>query len=169
MTGTQVFVGSDPLLSNSIINNNSSTIDAQLALLEKYKQNLEAARMSAPSFPPTSYTTKESTEIWDEIDTIINSMTDSQKEALFSDEGYMDNYNRLQNMVNTEMLNLVKGKIENSPFGKELLNKQLSLLKTLKSKIDKDTNIEIELFKRFRESSKENPELTYDEFIKSNI
>jgi hypothetical protein len=37
------------------------------------------------------------------------------------DEDYVENYNKIQTMVQTEILNLVKGRIENTPEGKELL------------------------------------------------
>lgn len=37
----QVILGGDPLLGNSIVGN---SLDEQLQLIEKYKQNLEAAK-----------------------------------------------------------------------------------------------------------------------------
>jgi hypothetical protein len=61
---------------------------------------------------------------------------------------------------------LVKHKIEASPLGKDLLNKQLGLVRKLKNKIIEDTNNEMAIFKKFKECSKDNPELTYDEFLK---
>lgn len=45
-------------------------------------------------------------------------MTDEQKSRLFNDEDYATNYNILQSMVQTELLNLVKGRIEQSQGGK---------------------------------------------------
>jgi hypothetical protein len=40
---------------------------------------------------------------------------------LFQDEDYTDLYNRLQILVQQELLNLVKSRIESIPEGKELL------------------------------------------------
>jgi hypothetical protein len=48
-------------------------------------------------------------------------MTDEQKGRLLQDEDYVENYNKIQTMVQIEILNLVKGRIENMPEGKELL------------------------------------------------
>lgn len=96
-------------------------------------------------------------------------MTDEQKSRLLQDEDYVETYNKIQNMVNTEILNLVKGRIESTSEGKELLSQQLKTVKKLKGKIIDETNKEMEMFRRFREYSKQHPEVTYDEFIKANI
>lgn len=96
-------------------------------------------------------------------------MTDEQKSRLFNDEDYATNYNILQSMVQTELLNLVKGRIEQSQEGHELLSSQLRIVRKLKSKIVDDTNKEMELFRKFREFSKSHPEVTYEEFIKSQL
>lgn len=68
----------------------------------------------------------------------------------------VNNYNALQSMVQAEVLNLVRGKIEASADGKHLLEEQLKLVKLLKSKIVEVTNKEMELFKAFKEASKTN-------------
>lgn len=72
-------------------------------------------------------------------------------------------------IVQAELLNVVKGKIENSERGKNLLSKQLEVVKRLKTKIVNDTNREIELFNKFKEYSKTHPEATYEKFLKDNI
>lgn len=59
-----------------------------------------------------------------------------------------------KSMVQAEVLNLVRGKIEASADGKHLLEEQLKLVKLLKSKIVEVTNKEMELFKAFKEASK---------------
>lgn len=164
----QVFLGnSDPLLGNSVINSN---LDEQLQLLEKYKQNLEAAkqiRQQAQS--PNILQPQPKKLIWDEIDAEINPMSDEQKAMLLKDEDYVDTYNKIQGLVQSEILNLVKGRIEGTQEGKELLGKQLKIVKKLKGKIIQETNREMEMFRKFREFSKEHPEVTYEEFIKANM
>lgn len=94
-------------------------------------------------------------------------LTDEQKMKLAQDEDYAQNDIALQQMVQTEILNLVKGKIENSQSGKELLTNQLSIVKKLKKKIVEETNQEMEAFRRFKEYSKSHPNVTYEEFIKT--
>lgn len=145
----QVFLGnSDPLLSNSDITD-------QLQRLKAYEAQL------------TKLQTIGSQElIWDAIDKEMNSLTETQKAKFLEDKDYSDITIRLQNIVQLELLNLVKAKIENTPEGKALLQKQLEVVKSLKKKIVQETDNEIAIFNKFREFSKDNPNLTYDEFIK---
>lgn len=96
-------------------------------------------------------------------------MSNEQKSRLLQDADYVDTYNELQSIVQSELLNLVKSKIESTERGKELLSKQLKIVKRLKTKIIDDTNREMELFKKFKEYSKEHPNASYEEFIKENI
>jgi hypothetical protein len=72
-------------------------------------------------------------------------------------------------MVNTEILNLVKSRIESTEEGKSILSKQLKIVKKLKKKIIEDTNKEMEIFTKFKEFSRNNPGVTYEEFIKNNL
>lgn len=71
-----------------------------------------------------------------------------------NNQDYVNNYNALQSMVQAEVLNLVRGKIEASADGKHLLEEQLKLVKLLKSKIVEVTNKEMELFKAFKEGGR---------------
>lgn len=156
--------GGDPLLGTTFSNN----IDEQLKLLEKQRQVLEAARQQR-TVPQQQPQQQPQRLIWDEIDAEVIPMTEEQKSMLFQDESYADSYNKLQSLVQTEILNLVKGRIESTPEGKELLEAQLRIVRKLKGKIIETTNKEMELFRKFREFSKAHPDVTYEEFVKSNM
>ena len=152
---SQINIGGDPLLSST----NGFNIEEQLRQLELRKQSLESMKQLNTQAMPTSI-------IWNEIDSEVSVLSSEQLQKLFENEEYVTTYNRLQELVSNEILNLVKPRIENTPEGKQLLQTQLSLVKKMKPKIVEDTNREVELFRRFREFSKTNPEVTYDEFIK---
>lgn len=164
--------GSDPLLYPSEKMTNS--IDEQIAFLQSQKQAInEAYRRNAIPNANNGVTqnqqvTQQPTTqgIWDAIDAEIAPLTQEQQNMLLSNQDYVNNYNALQSMVQAEVLNLVRGKIEASEDGKHLLEEQLKLVKLLKSKIVEVTNKEMELFKAFKEASKINPNLTYEEFLK---
>jgi hypothetical protein len=164
--------GSDPLLYPSEKMTNS--IDEQIAFLQSQKQAInEAYRRNAIPNANNGVTqnqqvTQQPTTqgIWDAIDAEIAPLTQEQQNMLLSNQDYVNNYNALQSMVQAEVLNLVRGKIEASADGKHLLEEQLKLVKLLKSKIVEATNKEMELFKAFKEASKTNPNLTYEEFLK---
>ena len=162
MQVNQVLMGGDPLLSSTI----GSSIEEQLILLERYKQNLENAKQLRQQ---TVTQTQNQELIWDKIDKEIKPMSDEQKSRLFQDEDYVETYNAIQNMVNTEILNLVKSRIESTEEGKSMLSKQYKIVQKLKKKIIEDTNKEMELFTRFKEYSKVNPGVTYEDFIKNNM
>lgn len=173
---TQFILGnSDPLLYPSEKMTNS--IDEQIAFLQSQKQAINEAyrRNAIPNANngttqnqqvPTQNQQVPTQGIWDAIDAEIAPLTQEQQNMLLSNQDYVNNYNALQSMVQAEVLNLVRGKIEASEDGKHLLEEQLKLVKLLKSKIVEVTNKEMELFKAFKEASKTNPNLTYEEFLK---
>ena len=165
--------GSDPLLYPSEKMTNS--IDEQIAFLQSQKQAInEAYRRNAVAAANNGVVQNQQVipqqpvnqGIWDAIDAEIAPLTQEQQNMLLTNQDYVTNYNALQSMVQAEVLNLVRGKIEASEEGKHLLEEQLKLVKLLKSKIVEVTNKEMELFKAFKEASKTNPNLTYEEFLK---
>lgn len=159
----QVFVGNDPLLSSSSPINNISNIEEQIKYLQSQKQILEESKNNI------SLNKNNNTIIWNEIDAEILPMTNEQKAMLFQNEKYNDIYNKLQDMVQSELLNLVKGRIENSEKGYKLLKEQLELVKSLKTNILESTKREMEMFNKFKEFSKQNPNITYDDFLNLNL
>lgn len=151
---SQINIGGDPLLGNQGFN-----IEEQLRQLEMRRQSLESIKQLNTQAIPTS-------TIWNEIDSEVKVLSQEQLQKLFENEEYVTIYTRIQELVNNEILNLVKPRIENTSEGKQLLQAQLNLVKKMKPKIVEDTNREVELFRRFREFSKTNPDVTYDEFLK---
>lgn len=151
---SQINIGGDPLLNTQGFN-----IEEQLRQLEMRKQTLESMKQLNPQAMPTSV-------IWDTIDSEVKVLTNEQLQKLFENEEYVRTYSRIQELVNAEILNLVKPRIESTAEGKQLLQEQLNLVRKMKPKIVEDTNREVELFRRFREFSKTNPDVTYDDFIK---
>lgn len=154
----QVILGGESMF------NNLDDIDMQIQRMEAYRQRLKQLRESQQS-----QSIQQKQLVWDEIDAEITPMSNEQKSRLLQDADYVDTYNELQSIVQSELLNLVKNKIESTERGKELLSKQLKIVKKLKAKIIDDTNKEMELFKKFKEYSKEHPNTSYEEFIKESI
>lgn len=152
---SQINIGGDPLLTTP----NGFNIEEQLRQLEMRKQSLESLKQLNPQAMPISL-------IWNEIDAEVKVLSQEQLQKLFENEDYVRTYARIQELVNAEILNLVKPRIESTPEGKQLLQEQLNLVRKMKPKIVEDTNRDMELFKRFREFSKTNPDVTYEDFIK---
>lgn len=150
----QVILGGDPLSS-------LPDFETQMQLLEMQKARLQQLKQQSQTAPQKF--------LWDEIDAEVKPLSEEQKERLLSNPEYLSNYNAIQMLVQAELLNLVKGKIEANPDGKELLKTQLRLTKKLKTQIIEDTQREMQAFKRFKEYSKSHPEVTYEEFTKANM
>lgn len=148
----QVFLGGDPILDGV------DDIDSQIRRMEAYRNRLRQSQNIQPK-----------RLVWDDIDAEVSPMTDEQKSRLLQDEEYSSVYNELQAMVQSELLNLVKGRIESSDRGKSLLDRQLGIIRRLKAKIVSDTSREMEMFNRFREYSKAHPEATYDDFVRNGL
>lgn len=151
----QVFLGSEPY-------HTFDDIDIQIQNMENYRNKLQQLKALQSQQMPVKL-------IWDDIDAEVRPMTDEQKKRMFDDAEYMETYVKLNEMVQNELLGLVKAKIENTSEGKELLSHQLRIVKKLKGDIINETNREMEMFRRFKEFSRLNPGVTYEEFIKANM
>ena len=155
----QFILGGDSMFSSNL-----DDIDTQIQRMELYRQRLKQIKESQQI-----QNSQPQRLIWDEIDSEITPMSSEQKNRLLQDQDYTSIYTELQSMVQSELLNLVKAKIEGSERGKDLLQKQLKIVRKLKTKIIEDTDREMEMFKRFKEYSKEHPNTSYDEFIKETM
>ena len=155
----QFILGGDSMFSNNL-----DDIDTQIQRMELYRQRLKQIKESQQI-----QNSQPQRLIWDGIDSEITPMSSEQKNRLLQDQDYTSIYTELQSMVQSELLNLVKAKIEGSERGKDLLQKQLKIVRKLKTKIIEDTDREMEMFKRFKEYSKEHPNTSYDEFIKETM
>ena len=147
----QVILGGESMF------NNIDDIDTQIQKMEAYRQKLKQLKDTPKSL------------IWDRIDAEISPLSSAQKNRLLQNKEYLDTYNEIQSLVQLEILNLVKGKIENTERGRELLNRQLNIVRSIKGKIIEETNREMELFNKFKEYSKIHPNTSYDEFLKSDL
>lgn len=161
-----VFLGSpDPLLGPL---DPTAGLDERMAMLEAYQKKLAELKQARTQMSQLQTQPQETApSLWAEIDAEVYPLSDSQKMRLAQDEEYAQNDMQVQQLVQTEILNLVKGKIESSQIGNELLKNQLSIVKKLKKKIIEETNQEMEAFRKFKEYSKSHPNVTYEEFIKT--
>lgn len=149
--------GQNPFLPTNTVEQNIALINQQVAQLNAVKDKLTGIKSPVEG----------GMKIWEEIDKEIASLTDEQKSILARDEDYIAYDTALQNLVKSYLIESVKDKVANSKEGKELLEKQLLHIKDKKRDIIKQSNKEMELFKRFQLAVQANPNLTYSEFINS--
>lgn len=165
----QFNLGYDPLL-NVPVNSTEyiNELDGQIRALQEMKQQIVGKVNNAQISQVQQPQAKQNQQVlWDDINKEVGALTNAQKEILFKDQEYAENDYNIQLLVQQELINLVKLKVQNTEKGKELLEKQLKLIKDKKENIVEESNKEIELFKKFQVAVQVNPNLTYPEFIKS--
>lgn len=149
-----MYVGTnDPLLSSGNLEEQLKIAEQRLAALQELRSRKEAPQDQTP--------------LWNAIDKEIEPLTDEQRAKLQNSGEYMELYTQLNALVQTALVDLVKGSIEKSEEGRRLLEAQLKVIKDLKGKIIKDSEREMELFRKFKEYSSSNPGATYEEFLKT--
>lgn len=108
------------------------------------------------------------TPIWDSIDAEIAPMTEKQRIAMQNDREYTQINAQLTEMVQAQVLQLVRANIEKSPMGKDLLSRMLDVTKRVKGAVLTAERTAMEEFDAFRKASEQNPNLTMSEFRKLN-
>ena len=144
----------DPLLGNR------PSLEQLERQNEMYAQKLQELR-NMPVQPIPGHQ-RTSTPLWDEIDKIVSSLNEQEKSVLVNNKEYYENSVAIQEMVNAEILMLVKGRIESSPEGKAILEQQLSFVKRM-SRAAKEEPAKRDAL--FREYMTEHSDMTWQEFI----
>ena len=147
--------GGDPLLSH-----NPNTFPSYQESLDYEIERLNTLKQQLPR-------RENKVSLWAEIEKEGSSLTNDQKLLLVKDSNYLKIEEQIQMLVQQEIFNLVKDKVNNSEQGQKLLKQQLEYIKEKKDSIVEQSNRELELFKKFQIAVQANPNLTYPEFIKT--
>ena len=142
-----------------------SNINEQINYFTKLKQQYENAVNNQFNEVPIS----KNESLWTKIDTEVANIDKYTSDALSTDENYKSINTQLQNIVQQELLFLVRDKVEQREDGKQLLEKQLQIIKQIKSNVSDKRNKDIDLFNRFKEYSRIHPETTYEQFLTKTL
>jgi hypothetical protein len=140
------------------------SLDSQIRQLNAYRARLQELQQSSMQAPEA-----QKKSLWTSLDQELETMTSEQMARLNSNSEYQTSYSNIQTLVQQELMNLVKNKIETSENGKKLLESHLALTKELKTQIMTDARKEMELFLKFKDYAKNNPNSTYEDFLKNNV
>lgn len=142
----------DPLLAST-----GRSIESLAKENEALSQKIQALKFTQqPSHQATA------TPLWDEIDRIVSSLSEKEKALLNNDREYYENSMSIQEMVNSELLLLVRGRIESSPEGKAVLERQLSFVRRMAKMAREETARREALFQEYMT---EHSDMTWQEFI----
>lgn len=142
-----------------------SNINEQINYFTKLKQQYESAFNNQFNEVPVNKTES----LWTKIDAEVANIDKYTSDALSTDENYKSINTQLQSIVQQELLFLVRDKVEQREDGKQLLEKQLQIIKQIKSNVSDKRNKDIDLFNRFKEYSRIHPETTYEQFLTKTL
>lgn len=117
----------DPILGSSM-STSPSSIDQIAAYNEECAKKI--AEMQRRNF--TLQPQQSKTPTWDEIDKIMDGLTDSQKSYLNENQEFIESYNEVANILQREYLRVMRPLVEQTKDGKDALDKHLTLIKRLK-------------------------------------
>ena len=142
-----------------------ANLDKQINYFTKLKQQYESAVNNQFNEIPIN----KDESLWTKIDNEVANIDKYTSDALASDENYKTINTQLQSIVQQELLFLVRDKVEQREDGKQLLEKQLQIIKQIKSNVSDKRNKDIDLFNRFKEYSRIHPETTYEQFLTKTL
>lgn len=152
------FLNGDPTL------NPGSSFDARISELQQMQQNLELQkRMYEQQASQPANEQRSQSLVWDEIDSIWDSMTDKEKELIASNEEFLESNNHISMLLNEQYLAMMRPVVEQAKAGKDALDNHLTLLKRLRKSAQKEVDAEMDDFKEYKEKYSDMP---YSEYQK---
>lgn len=151
-----IFINSDPILGTRDFSS-SPEISAMEQELAERMNRLQQLKAQAQQ-PQVSRT-----PVWDEIDSIMNGMTDKEFELVSNDEEWAESNNKILALIQSTQLQMLKPVIEGTKEGKDLLDHHLTLTKRIKKSASKAVDEELNDFKEYREKY---PDMPYTEYLK---
>ncbi len=159
MALNNVYIGGDPLLgSNGNMSNEMEAYERQLQ--ETLNQiQIQKQRVLNPQNNPK----RSQSPLWDEMDKVVNDMTDMEIEALNNDPEYQKAQNALMGILNREYMRIMRPIVEESKDGKEILDSLMTITKRVKKSASEEANKNIALFNEYTSKYADMP---YAEFLK---
>lgn len=135
-------------------------IDNQILQLQQLKEKALNSYNNKFNAPQPSVDS-----VWSKIDNEVINCDESTLKEIHNNKEFIEVNTKLNIIVQQELLLLVKQKVESREDVKPLLEKQLEIIKAIKSKVKEDKEQELLLFTKFKEYSKLHPDATYEEFL----
>ena len=156
-----IFIGGqDPLMSGRDYQRQLQELDAISENINQRRTALEQMRMQAEQ---VQQPVQSQTPVWDEIDNIVNSMSDKEFELVTENEDFKESQNVVLAALQAEYMRIMRPIVEQSKAGKEALENHLILVKKLKKNASKEVDNEISEFKEYKEKYSNMP---YSEYVK---
>lgn len=114
--------------------------------------------MQQPAQPP-----KSQTPVWDEIDTIMQGMSDQEFERISSNDEFKKSQETIMAILQSMQIRMIRPHVEASKEGKEALDYHLTLVKRLRNAVSKEVDEEINDFREYKEKYSD---MSYSDYLK---
>lgn len=159
----------DPLLGSE----QSYLSDKYLMDIERAKQSLEQRKQAIvqarqqiaaqPQSQSQPLQQQSQTPIWDEIDSIVQNLSDKEYELIMGNEEFIESSNAVSAILNAHYMRMMRPIVEQSEEGRNALEKHLTLVKRLRKSASAEVDREIADFKEYTEKYSDMP---YSEYLK---
>ena len=133
-----VFLNNDPTLRG---NNFAKSIEEQMKNLRQLESQFHQYQQSQP---------QSSTPIWTEIDSIVDRLTDDEKQLLADNDEFNESNNAVLAVLQREYLRIMRPIVEASADGKEALQSHLATVKRLAKKAKEQSAEELKEFREYK-------------------
>ena len=103
------------------------------------------------------------TPVWDEIDSIIQSMTEKEYQLVSTNDEWIDSNNRILALIQSAQLQMLRPIIEQSKEGKDALDNHLTITKRVKKSASMEVDSELNDFQEYKSKYSH---MSYDEYQK---
>ena len=152
-----IFINSDPLLGSRDYSSDIAMMEKELemrqAKLAQYKQQMMQQQQPQQSQTP----------VWDEIDSIIQGMTEKEYQIVTSNDEWVESNNRIMGLIQAAQLQMLRPIIEQSKEGKDALDHHLTLTKRVKKSASMEVDSELNDFQEYKAKYSH---MSYDEYQK---
>lgn len=133
-----VFLNNDPTLRST---NFAKSIEEQMNNLRQLEAQFQQYQQSQP---------QNSAPIWTEIDSIVDSLTDDEKQLLADNDEFIESNNAVLAVIQQEYMRIMKPIVEGSALGHEALQNHLSIVKRLAKKAKEQSAAELKEFREYK-------------------
>lgn len=141
-------------MMNNIFLGGTNSYDEEMNRMKQLNEEL-ARRKSELS----SHTERQSE--WDKIDSLADSMTEAEKQMMSECKEFVESDNKINMLMQSAYMSLVKPIIEQSEEGREALRKHYNIMKESLAKVRKKRDEDMDALRRW---ATEHPDKSFNEF-----
>lgn len=161
MAGNNIFINNDPTLSTRDFSTPLDEIERMERDAAERMQRIQQfkSQVQMQQHQPQ----KSVTPVWDEIDSIMQGMTDKEYDIVTNNEEWQESNNHLLALIQQAQLQMLRPIIEQSKEGKDALDNHLTVTKRIKKSASKVVDDELNDFQEYKAKYSHLP---YEEYLK---